>query len=130
LVGATDASQTFAWHVAAVKVFPSLLHEEVPLTVNAEEHVGWQVVPAANLSVQSPTSPLVGALDASQISQNVSAPDASSPASFTSPAPQFVQTLFNTRWLAEHVITSHCVLSPDASSSAAFVFPGGQAVQS
>ena len=59
----------FAWHVAAVSA-PSL-HDEAPLTVNPESQVGWQVDPDAKLFVQSPTPPLVGAIEASQLSSRV-----------------------------------------------------------
>ena len=62
-VGAADASQAFAEHVAAVSV--PALHELVPDTVYPESHVGWHVDPLARLIVQSPTPPFVGAADAS-----------------------------------------------------------------
>ena len=63
-VGAADASQAFAEHVAAVSV--PALHELVPDTVYPESHVGWHVDPLARELVQSPTPPFVGAADASQ----------------------------------------------------------------
>jgi hypothetical protein len=62
-----DASQIFGTHVAAVSVDPSALHDDGPLTVKAEVHVGWQVAPAAKLLVQSPSPPFVGTADASQV---------------------------------------------------------------
>jgi hypothetical protein len=62
-----DASQVFAKHVAAVSVFPLGLHIVNSLTVKAELHVGWQVLPAAMLLVQLPTAPLAGAVDPSQV---------------------------------------------------------------
>ena len=62
-VGAADASQAFAEHVAAVSV--PRLQEDVPDTVYPESHVGWHVDPLARLIVQSPTPPFVGAADAS-----------------------------------------------------------------
>jgi hypothetical protein len=39
-VGAADASQVFALHVAAVSAFPLSLHDEAPLAVKAKLHVG------------------------------------------------------------------------------------------
>ena len=51
-------------HVAAVRV-PGV-HELVPDTTYPESHVGWHVDPLARELVQSPTPPLVGAVDASQ----------------------------------------------------------------
>ena len=62
-VGAADASQAFAEHVAAVSV--PRLQEDVPDTVYPESHVGWHVDPLARELVQSPTPPFVGAADAS-----------------------------------------------------------------
>jgi hypothetical protein len=57
-----------AWHDAGVSVNPSALHNDGPLTVKASEaHNGWQELPAAKLLVQSPTSPLAGAVDASHV---------------------------------------------------------------
>ena len=53
-----------AAHVAAVKV--PAVHELVPETVYPESHVGWQVDPLAKELVHVPTTPLVGAVDASQ----------------------------------------------------------------
>ena len=50
-------------HVAAVRV--PAVHELVPETVYPELHVGWHVDPLARELVQSPTPPLVGAVDAS-----------------------------------------------------------------
>ena len=53
----------FAEHVAAVSVPAS--HEDVPDTVYPESHVGWHVDPLASESVQLPTPPFVGGVDAS-----------------------------------------------------------------
>ena len=63
-VGAVDASQGFAEHVAAVRV--PAVQELVPETVYPELHVGWHVDPLARELVQSPAPPFVGAVDASQ----------------------------------------------------------------
>jgi len=63
-VGAAEASQGFAEHVAAVSV--PRLHEDVPDTVYPELHVGWHIDPLAREFVQSPTPPFVGAAEASQ----------------------------------------------------------------
>jgi hypothetical protein len=54
-------------HVAAVNVNPSPLHDDTPLGAKNVSQVGWQVVPRAKLSVQSPAPPLAGAADASQV---------------------------------------------------------------
>ena len=62
-VGAADASQGFAEHVAAVSV--PALHEDVPDTVYPALQVGWHVDPLAIELVQSPKAPFVGAADAS-----------------------------------------------------------------
>ena len=59
-----DASQELPEHVAADKV--PTLHELVPDTVNPLLHVGRHVAPCASEFVQSPTTPFVGAVDASQ----------------------------------------------------------------
>jgi hypothetical protein len=56
-----------SWHIAAVNVFPSWLHAAAPLIMKSPAHVGWQVVPAANVSEQSPFAPLVGAAEESQV---------------------------------------------------------------
>ena len=45
------------------------VHDDVPDTVYPESHVGWQVLPDANVAVQSPTAPLAGAALASQGSE-------------------------------------------------------------
>jgi hypothetical protein len=50
-----------------VNASPLALQDDVPLTVKAELHVGWQVDPRAKLLVQSPVPPLLGAVDASQV---------------------------------------------------------------
>ena len=63
-LGAADASQGFAEHVAAVRV--PAVQELVPETVYPELHVGWHVDPLAREPVQSPTAPFVGLVDASQ----------------------------------------------------------------
>ena len=63
-LGAADASQGFAEHVAAVRV--PAVQELVPETVCPELHVGWHVDPLARELVQLPTAPFVGAVDASQ----------------------------------------------------------------
>ena len=60
-----------AAHVAAVKV--PAVHELVPETVYPESHVGWQVDPLAKELVHVPTTPLVGAVDASQLGTHVAA---------------------------------------------------------
>ena len=65
-VGAADASQGFAAHVAAVNV--PALQDDVPDTVYPELHVGWHVDPLARELVQSPAPPFVGDADASQYS--------------------------------------------------------------
>jgi hypothetical protein len=67
LVGAVDASQVFASHVAAMSFCPSASHDDTPLTVKPTLHVGWQVASAAKLLEQSPIPPLAGAVDASQV---------------------------------------------------------------
>ena len=61
-------------HVAAVRV-PSV-HELVPETMYPESHVGWHVDPLGRNLVQSPTPPLVGALDVSQGGSNTPTPSA------------------------------------------------------
>jgi hypothetical protein len=63
LVGAPDASHGLAAQVAAVSVPAE--HEDVPEMVYPAAHVGWQVDPDASVPSQSPTAPLVGAVDAS-----------------------------------------------------------------
>ena len=59
-----EAVHEFAEHVAAVSV--PALHEDVPDTVYPELQIGWHVAPLASELSQSPTSPFVGAADASQ----------------------------------------------------------------
>ena len=85
-VGAADASHGFAEHVAAVNVPKE--HELVPDTVYPELHVGWHVDPLTRALVQSPTAPLVGAVDASQgdtstgVERSVVVPSPSRPSLF------------------------------------------------
>ena len=62
--GGEEASHGFKEHVAAVSV--PAVQELVPETMYPELHVGWHVDPLARTSVQSPTAPFVGAVDASQ----------------------------------------------------------------
>ena len=64
--GAADASHAppeASKHVAGTSV-PST-HEVAPDGEYPSSHVGWHVEPGASSSVQSPTSPFAGALDAS-----------------------------------------------------------------
>jgi hypothetical protein len=62
--GGVDASHGFGAHVAATK-FPAE-HTDAPETMYPSSHPGWHVDPDASSSVQSPTSPFAGAVDASQ----------------------------------------------------------------
>ena len=61
--GGVDASHGFGAHVAATK-FPAE-HTDAPETMYPSSHPGWHVDPDASSSVQSPTSPFKGAVDAS-----------------------------------------------------------------
>ena len=63
LLGAVDASHAFASHVAAIKL--PTLQLDAPDTLYPLLHVGWHVEPDAKEEVQSPTAPLLGAVDAS-----------------------------------------------------------------
>ena len=63
LVGACDASQGFAEHVASVN--SPRKHDDGPDTVYPMLHVGWQVEALVRDVEQSPTPPLIGATDAS-----------------------------------------------------------------
>jgi hypothetical protein len=63
-VGASETSQGFAEHVAAVN--DPALHDDVPDTVYPELHVGRHVDPLARELVQSPTPPFVRASETSQ----------------------------------------------------------------
>ena len=64
MVESVEELHGFAEHVAAVSVPAS--HEDVPDTVYPESHVGWHIDPLASESVQLPTPPFVGGVDASQ----------------------------------------------------------------
>ena len=61
--GGVDASHGFGAHVAATK-FPAE-HTDAPETMYPSPHVGWHVDSDASSSVQSPTSPFAGGVDAS-----------------------------------------------------------------
>jgi hypothetical protein len=61
--------------------------------------------------------------------QEVSGPDASSPASFIVALGHETHAWLETCSLAAQRIASHIVSGPDASSPAALVVPGAQAVQ-
>jgi hypothetical protein len=63
LAGAAAASHGLAAHVAAISL-PAAVHEDVPETVYPESHVGLQVLPVFSVLVQSPTTPLAGAVAA------------------------------------------------------------------
>jgi hypothetical protein len=62
-------------------------------------------------------------------SQDVSEPDASSPAAFVFPGGHAVQTFVTTRWSTVQTVAPQYVLNPEASSPALVVFPAGQAEQ-
>ena len=100
-VGAADASHGFKEHVAAVSV--PAVQELVPETTYPELHVGWHVDPLARTSVQSPTAPFVGVVDASQDKLNTRA----WPASVNAPVPSFLGAPIATRVPSEDIDTDH-----------------------
>ena len=100
-VGAADASHGFKEHVAAVSV--PAVQELVPETTYPELHVGWHVDPLARTSVQSPTAPFVGVVDASQDKLNTR----TWPASVNAPVPSFLGAPIATRVPSEDIDTDH-----------------------